>query len=109
MTTDIKYEDFAKLDLRIATVVGVEEVEGADKLLKLTLDAGDLGERVIATGIKEWYSEDDLVGRQIVYLANLEPKELRGVVSQGMLLAASDDKPILLTTESKTSPGAKIK
>jgi len=115
----ITYEDFKKLDLRVAKIVGVEEVEGADKLLKLTLDVGPkdenmggyvgLGERVIASGIKEWYSTDDLVGKFIPYLANLEPREIRGVVSEGMLIAAGGDTAILLHPDKDLAPGTKIR
>lgn len=110
----IQFEDFIKLDIRIARIIKVEEVEGADKLLKLTLDVGDpedggLGERVIASGIKEWYTSDNLIGKLIPYLANLEPREIRGVLSQGMLLAAGGDTAILLHPDKEVSPGTKIR
>ncbi|QQS39197.1 methionine--tRNA ligase subunit beta [Candidatus Woesebacteria bacterium] len=106
---DITYEDFQKLDIRIATILQVEEIDGADKLLKLTLDAGDLGERTIAAGIKAWYKPEDLVGKQIVYLANLEPRMLKGVESQGMLLAAGGDEAVVIRPIKEVSPGVKIK
>jgi methionyl-tRNA synthetase len=106
----INYEDFSKLDIRIATVISAEAVEGADKLLKITLDVGDeIGERTIAAGIKAWYSPEDLVGQQIVYLANLAPRELRGVVSQGMLLAAGDTTAILIQPTKSVDSGTKIR
>jgi len=104
----ITYDDFQRLDIRVATIVKVEEIDGADRLLKLTLDAGELGERVIASGIKEYYPEKKLVGRQIIYLANLEQRELKGVVSEGMLLAANDNKPVLLCADEAVTPGSKI-
>lgn len=85
----IAYADFAKLDLRVARVLNVERVEGADKLLKLTISLGEPGERTIAAGIAEYYTPGELVGRKIAVVANLEPKKFRGVESEGMLLAAS--------------------
>ena len=106
---EIKYENFQTLDLRVAKVVKAEEIEGADKLLKLTLEVGDLGERTIAAGIKEFYSPAEMEGRLIIYLSNLAPRELRGVVSQGMLLAVDDGRPYLLTTDSNAAPGSKVR
>lgn len=106
----ITYDDFAKLDIRMATVTKAEPVENADKLLKLTLDVGEeIGERVILAGIKAWYNPEDLVGKQIVFLANLEPREMRGVVSQGMMLAVGDDEAVLLHPAKTIKPGAKIR
>lgn len=84
----IVYADFAKLDIRVATVLEACEIEGADKLLKLLLDVGELGQRTVASGIKPWYRPEDLVGKQVLYLANLEPRTIRGVESQGMIIAA---------------------
>ncbi len=111
----ITYNDFAKLDLRVATVKQAEMVPETDKLIKLTLDVGDeaeggLGERVIVSSIKPWYKPEELVGRQIIYLANLEPREIRGVVSQGMLLAAEkDDRLSLLALDNdQMKPGDKV-
>ena len=104
----INFEDFQKLDIRIAKVLKVEDVEGTDNLLKLTLDAGDLGERIIVSGIKKWYKPEDLVGQLIVYLANLEPKVFKGIESQGMLLAAGEEEAILLSPDKEVDTGAKI-
>lgn len=105
----IQYDDFAKLDLKIARVIAAEAVEGADKLLKLTLDVGELGERTVASGIKQWYSPDELVGKTVVYLANLAPRTLRGIESQGMIIAAGDDVAILLTPEAACEPGTVVR
>jgi len=106
MKDQIKYEDFAKLDFRVAKVIAASEIEGADKLLKITLDVGEeIGERVVVAGIKKWYSADDLIGKTVVYLANLEPRKLRGVVSSGMLIAAGLDTAVLLKPESAVIPG----
>jgi methionyl-tRNA synthetase len=122
---NIPYELFAKLDLRVATVVRAEPHPNADKLLKLTLDDGTPGGRQVCAGIKAWYAPEQLVGRQVVIVANLEPRMLRGEVSQGMVLAASDlregaapaadAKPgadlrdvIVVTVEKPVKPGSKV-
>ena len=85
----IGYEDFAKLDLRVATVVRAEPHPNADRLLKLQIDLGELGQRQICAGIRQYYEPGELVGRQIVVVANLAPRKIRGEESNGMLLAAS--------------------
>jgi methionyl-tRNA synthetase len=85
----VSFEDFGKMDLRIATVLHAEMVPKAKKLLKLTLDTG-LDTRTVVSGIAEHYAPEEVVGRQVVLLANLAPKELRGVESQGMILMAED-------------------
>lgn len=110
----IPFDTFASLDIRIATVKNCEAIEGADRLYKLTLDVGNpdqggLGERVVASGIKSWYTPEDLIGTQIVYLANLEPRMLRGVESQGMILAADGEKPALLQPNFAVPSGAAIR
>jgi len=109
MTEEIDYEDFAKLDLRIARIKEVEEIEGADKLYKLNIDVGELGERVICAGIKENYDKDGLKDKKIVIIANLAPRKLKGIESQGMLLAAVDDKEVvLLSPEKEIREGTKV-
>ena len=98
MTTEplpaIKFEDFAKLDLRVATVLSAEPHPNADKLLKIRLDDGTPEGRQVCAGIRAWYDPASLVGKQVIIVANLEPRQLRGEVSQGMILAASDLKPL---------------
>lgn len=89
---NIPYDLFAKLDLRVATVREAVPHPNADKLLKLTLDDGTPQGRQVCAGIKAWYRPEDLVGKQVVIVANLEPRMLRGEPSQGMVLAASDLK-----------------
>ena len=88
--TIINFNDFEKLDLRVAEIQNVENIEGADKLYKLSIDVGELGKRNICAGIKEFYSHDELKGKKIIVLTNLKSRKLRGVESQGMLLAASN-------------------
>ena len=112
----ISYEDFAKLDLRVGTIIHVENIEGADKLYKLTIDLGNSGKvqdekRTLVAGIKKYYSKEELKGKQIIVIANLEPRKLKGIESKGMLLAAVDmekDKVVLLTTEKKIESGSGV-
>jgi methionyl-tRNA synthetase len=91
----IELADFQKVDLRIATVVAAEAVEGADKLLKLTLDVGG-AQRTVFSGIKSAYAPEQLVGRQVILVANLKPRKMRFGVSEGMVLAASGDAGVFL-------------
>lgn len=86
----ITFDDFVKLDLRVATITHAEDHPNADRLFKLQLDDGSGSPRQICAGIKGHYTTDELVGSQIVICANLAPRELRGETSHGMLLAASD-------------------
>ncbi|MBE0621091.1 MAG: methionine--tRNA ligase subunit beta, partial [Burkholderiales bacterium] len=110
-------DDFAKIDLRIAKIVKAEHVEGADKLLKLTLDIGT-EERTVFAGIKSAYDPAKLEGRLTVMVANLAPRKMKFGLSQGMVLAASGDqerasgdKPgiYLLAPDSGAQPGMKVK
>ena len=106
----IKIEDFQKIDLRVAEIKEVEEIEGTAKLYKLKINLGT-EERQLVAGIKPYYSPEELVGKKIIVIANLEPAKLRGVESQGMLLAAStEDKSevVVLTVDKDVPNGAKI-
>ena len=105
----IKYDDFAKMDIKVGTIKEAAEHPNADKLLVLKIDEGKEELRQLVAGIKKHYTAEELVGKQIVFLANLEPKELRGEMSQGMILAASDDeKVVVLTVDKEISNGGKI-
>ena len=109
MTTQISYDDFSKLDLRVATVLSAREHPNADKLMLLEIDAGD-GPKQIVAGIRGHYTAEQLAGRQIVVLNNLEEVVLRGEESNGMLLAAGDgDRVVLLPPAPNCRPGAPIK
>ena len=104
----ISIQDFSEIDLRVAEITAVEEHPNADKLLVLKVDAGD-GEKQLVAGIKNHYSAEELIGRKIIIVNNLAPAVLRGVESQGMLLAAKDDdKVVLLTTEKDVKPGSRV-
>lgn len=109
-TNVIQYEDFAKIDLRIATVVEACMHPNADKLLLLKVDlAGE--ERQIVAGLRGYYEPADLVGKQIVVVANLAPRTMRGYESQGMLLAAcsdDDSSVVLLTPRTECASGARV-
>ncbi|HSQ02839.1 MAG TPA: methionine--tRNA ligase subunit beta, partial [Burkholderiales bacterium] len=109
--TTISIEDFAKIDLRIARIVNAEHVEGADKLLKLTLDMGQLGTRQVFAGIKSAYDPETLKGRLTVVVANLAPRKMKFGLSEGMVLAASGDVPglFLLAPDRGAQPGMKVK
>ncbi len=105
----VTYEDFAKLDIRVAKIKKVEEIPKSKKLYKLTVDLGD-EERTLVAGLKGYYTAEELQGKTIVMLANLEPKKMMGVTSQGMLLAADDGEHVaLLTPERDVKPGAKVR
>ena len=108
--TTIEYSDFEKLDMRVAEVLEVSEIEGADKLWKLDIDTG-IDKRVICAGLKPYYSAKELKGRKIIVLVNLKPRKLRGIESQGMLLAASSEDHStvsLLGVDGKAEVGDKV-
>lgn len=90
MSETISYEDFSKLELRVGQIMTAEKVDGSDKLVKLTVDVGDEAPRTLVAGIGKVYSPDQLAGRKIIVLCNLAPKKLKGIESQGMLLAAGE-------------------
>lgn len=101
----ISYEDFAKLDIALGVILSVEEIEGADKLLKLMVDVGEEAPRQILSGIKEYFGDIQvLVGKQYPFLINLQPRVIRGLESQGMILAANDASLLALLEPSHTLP-----
>jgi methionyl-tRNA synthetase len=104
----VSYEEFKKLDIRVALVEEVEKVPNADKLYKIKIDLGE-EKRTLVAGLAEIYEEKELIGKKIVILANLEPRKMRGITSQGMLLAAVEGKIVsILTPDKDIPPGAKI-
>jgi len=105
----VNFNEFQKIDLRIAKIIEAEKVEGADKLLKLKVDLGEEKRQLVA-GIANFYQPEDLIGKEIVVVTNLEPKTLMGIESQGMLLAADvKGQPVLLKPDKEVSPGTKIR
>jgi methionyl-tRNA synthetase len=110
VSTEITIDDFNKLDLRVAKIVKAEHVEGADKLLKLTLDIGS-GTRTVFAGIKSAYAPEKLEGQLAVLVANLAPRKMKFGVSEGMVLAASGEGPgiYLIAPDSGAQPGMRVK
>ena len=105
----ITYDDFMKVELRVATIKAAEDIPKSSKLVKLTVDLGD-EQRTIVAGIRKSYAPDQLVGRQVVIVANLQPAKLMGVESQGMVLAASQDgDAVLLHPEHEVPAGTRVK
>ncbi len=107
--SEIVYDDFAKLDIRVATIVAAEKVKKADRLLHITLDLG-LETRSVVSGIAAHFSPDDIVGQQVTYLANLAPRNLKGIESSGMILMAedADGKLKFVSPADNTAPGSII-
>ena len=103
----ISFEDFQKLNLKVARILNAKRIEDSDKLMKLEIDIGDEKRQLVA-GIAKAYTSDELEGREIIVVANLEPKEIFGLQSQGMLLAADSDQPVLLKPDDEVEPGTVI-
>jgi methionyl-tRNA synthetase len=103
-------DEFQKSDLRVGKIVSAERVEGSEKLLKLQVDIAEPQPRQILSGIAKAYAAEDIVGKSVVIIANLEPRMMMGMESNGMLLAAhgADDAPVLFFPASDVPPGAKI-
>ncbi|HEV8606006.1 MAG TPA: methionine--tRNA ligase subunit beta [Tepidisphaeraceae bacterium] len=107
----ITYDDFAKLELRVATVVEAKVHPNADKLLVLQVELGTEKKQICA-GIRAYYTPEQLVGKQVVVVANLEPRPLRGEISQGMLLAATDPasgRVVIVSLAENVAPGSVVK
>ena len=100
----ISFDQFKQLDLRVAQIKSCDDIQGADRLYRLIIDVGE--ERQIVAGIKGHYTKEELIGKKIVVLANLEPRTIRGLTSHGMLLAASDQgkASVVLITADKEIP-----
>lgn len=113
----ISIDDFAKIELKVGTVIAASEVAESEKLIKLTVDAGEESPRTILTGMRAWYKPAFFKGKQIVFVANLEPRKMMGIESQGMIVACGPalseaegpEYPILLKPAKKVLNGAKIR
>ena len=104
----INFDDFSKLNIRVGKIIGAEDVEGSNKLIKMKVDIGD-EERQIVAGISKYYSLDELTNKTVIVLINLEPRKIYGIESQGMLLASIDgDNVSLLQTDKEMIPGSEI-
>ena len=105
----ITIDDFAKLEIKVGTILEAEEIPGSERLLKLKVDLGEETPRQILSGIKQWYKPEYLIGKQFVFITNLEPRKMMGLESQGMILCAgTDKKPVCLKPSLKVPNGAKI-
>ena len=107
----ISIDDFSKVELRVAQILSARRVEKADKLLMLTVDAGEAEPRTLIAGIAEAYTPEELVGRKVVIVANLEPRKLRGIQSNGMVVAATPEngKPVLVTPSADVPVGTRLR
>jgi len=109
----INYADFAKLDLRVGTIESCEEVENSQKLLKLEVNLGELGNRTILSGIKKHFPKESLIGKQVLVLVNLEPKKMADMMSEGMILmgvetVGEEETVTLLVPEGKVGNGTGV-
>lgn len=106
----IKIDDFAKVEMRVGTVLQATGVDGSEKLIKLTVDLGEEKPRTVLTGMRVWFEPEYFQGKQIVVVSNLEPRAMMGLVSEGMIVAADSPKgiPVLLKPSKKLPNGSKI-
>ena len=110
MKEKINFDEFDKVDLRVGEIKNAEDVEDADRLIKLTIDLGSLGVKSIFSGIKEHYSTDDLIGKKVMVVVNLKEKKMRFGNSEGMVLAAdSENKISIIEVDTNINNGSKIK
>ena len=110
-TTYLDFETFMEVDLRVGKITSVTDHENADKLFVVSIDDGSENGRIICAGLKEYYSADDMVGKSVVFVANLKPRKLRGVMSEGMMLAADDGNGSvrLITLDGDITPGSQVR
>jgi len=110
MKDAIAFDDFTKMDLRMGTILAAQKVEKADKLLQLTVDTG-IDQRTIVSGIAEHYAPEDIIGKTVLILLNLEPRKIRGIESQGMILMAENEEGQLsfLASEKEFGPGPTVR
>ena len=108
--TTVSYDDFAKLDLRVDKIISTESIEGKSRIIKGKIDLGGDDQRDVIIGGAQYFQPDEIIGKTVIVLANLEPKTMAGVESNAMLLAADvDDKPYWLTVEEDIPLGSPIK
>jgi len=109
VTTSCTIDDFAKLDIRVGTITACEKVKKADKLLQFTIDDGIQG-RTIISGIAKWYQPEELVGKQVCFIANFPPRKLKGIESQGMILSAEDasGRLVVIGPTGPVKPGCQV-
>lgn len=111
MKPTISYDDFSKLDIRAGLIVGASAPEWSEKLIRYEVDLGEeIGKRILFSGIRKWYSPDDLIGKRIPVVVNLEPKKMGSEMSQGMaIMADGEEGPVLIFLDEKVKPGTLIR
>ncbi|MEM3405410.1 MAG: hypothetical protein QW117_00320 [Candidatus Pacearchaeota archaeon] len=109
---NIKFSEWQKLDLRVGKIINIEDIEGTDNLYKIEVDLGkELGKRIICAGIKKYYKKEELKNKKIILFTNLEPKIIRGIKSEGMLLAVVEEennKVVLIIPEKDIELGSRV-
>tara|TARA_B100000941_G_scaffold97895_1_gene68248 strand:- start:191 stop:529 length:339 start_codon:yes stop_codon:yes gene_type:complete len=107
---EITIDDFFKVDLRVALITEVKEIEDADKLVQLKLDLGEKGKKTVFAGIKKFYDPENLLNRMVICVNNLKPREMRFGISEGMILAASNDESgvYLISPDAEAQPGMRV-
>jgi methionine--tRNA ligase beta chain len=109
MSDMIDFDDFKKVELRMGKVLSADRVEGSEKLIRYDVDFGEIGKRQILSGIAKWYTPEELIGKTLPFVVNLEPRSMMGFESQGMLLATgNEDGAVLLEPIKEVEPGAEI-
>ena len=111
MKDKVSFDDFSKLDFRVGKVLEAVKVEGSDKMIRLEVDFGELGQRTIFTAIRKWYEAGELIGKLYVFIFNLEPRPMFGEKSEGMIIAAKTDNGeecVLLAPDKKIAPGSSV-
>jgi len=110
-TTHLDFETFMEVELKVGKIIDVSDHENADKLFVVTIDDGSGNGRTICAGLKEYYTAEQMLGKSVVFVANLKPRKLRGVMSEGMMLAADDGKGgvRLVTIDGDISPGSEVR
>lgn len=107
----ITIDDFKKVDLRVGKVVSAERVEGSEKLIKMEIDLGEEAKRQVLGGLGKAYTPEELVGKSLVIVANLEPRKMMGLESQGMVLATGEtaEEVVVLSPERPVAPGSQVR
>ncbi len=111
MKPEIEIQDLEKIDIRVGTITNCEEIDGSDKLLKLTVDFGaSVGVRTVLTGMKKWYKPEEMLNLQTTFVLNLKPRRMMGMISEGMIFAASntEGKPTFLVAKTVIENGAEL-
>lgn len=106
----VTIDDFVKLEFKVGTILSAEEIEGSEKLLKLSVDLGEESPRQVLSGIKAYYKPEEIKGKQFVFITNLEPRKMMGLESQAMIMAAdASEDVVLLVPERQVPAGSKIR